>query len=336
MNKDFILKRIQPYLNEKNMLGEEDFEELFSILSLHQKYEIIELLIEEGIEIDYENRKIETKKSLAISTQIKVENLQNLSNEQLCVIYKQGNSKALDCIIEKNKKLVWSRVRKYKARYKHKLEEEDLLQYGILGLMKAIERFDIKQETKLSTYAIWWIDQVILRSIVDFGFTIRIPVHYFEQINKLMRVMATYPNYSMGEIFQIYKNEGYSREKFEELLRICENILVPTSLNNCVGNEEESELGDFIEARWQPTVEEIIENKDLKKQIKKVLLTLKEKERKILELRFGLEDGRIRTLEEIGEDFHVTRERIRQIEAKALAKLQSPKYAKMLEDFVMN
>lgn len=335
MNKEYVLNKINPYLNSEGKLGEDKFSKLFSVLSKQQQYEIINILIESDIEIDYDNFNNQKQKLKTKNTDPHIEKLNKLSNEQLCVIYQQGNNRAIDALVNNNLKLVWSRVKKYSNRYKHKLDDEDLLQYGIIGLMKAADKFDLKKEAKFTTYCTWWIDQQILRSIADYGFTIRIPVHYFDQINCLLGILGQNPNCSKQQIFEVAKEKGIDKEKFEEILMIIQNIISPASLNAFVGDEEESELGDFKVDDITPTVEEQVEYNQLKETIDMVLNTLTNKEKDILELRFGLKDGIDRTLEQVGVKYKVTRERIRQIEAKALRKLRHSSRSKKLKDFIM-
>lgn len=336
MNREYILNKIKPYLNSNNMLGEDDFDTLFSVLSKPQQYSIIDILIEENIEIDYDCVLIGTPKITMRSVNVtsNTSKMDKLSNEQLCVIYQQGNPIALEILVIKNTKLVWSRVNKYGKRYKHKLDDEDLVQYGTMGLIKAAERFKLDKETKFTTYAIWWIDQKIFRNIADYGFTIRIPVHYFEQINKLLRVFSLNSGCSKQEIFDLLKEDGMSREKFEELLVISENVISLTSLNSLIGEDGVSELGEFLIDNESPSVEEQVEYKLLKETIAEVLTTLSTREQGIIEQRFGLKDGVVRTLEQIGVKYNVTRERIRQIEAKALRRLKHPSRSKVLKNFL--
>ncbi len=335
MNKEYILKRIKPYLNDQGMLGEEDFNKLFVMFSRHQQYEVIDVLIESNIEIDYYNV---SKENLNSPTEFEnkkhTEKIDKLTNEQLCLIYQQGNDLALEALVSKNINFVWSRVKKYRNAYKHKLDEDDLLQYGVMGLMKAAKMFESMKEAKFTTYAAWWVDQFILRSIPDYGFTIRIPVHCFEEVNKLMRAFREHPDCSKEKIYEIVKENGISRGKFEEILGIAENIMSVSSLNSFVGEDENSELGEFVVDETNPTVEDIVESKALKEAIKDVLDTVTAREGIVLRLRFGLDDGKARTLEEVGKEFKVTRERIRQIEAKALRKLRHPSRSKKLKDFI--
>lgn len=269
MNSEYILSRVKPYLNSQGMLGEGDFNKLFARLPIHQQYKVIDILIESNIDIDYDNVSIDSEKN-----QIKIEpkgmyagKLDKLTNEQLCIIYQQGNDQALEALISKNIKLVCSRVNKYKNAYKHKLDEDDLIQYGIMGLMKAADRFESAKEVKFITYATWWVDQAIYRSIQDYGFTIRIPAHSFEDVNRLMRIFREHPNCSKHQVYEIAKENGMSKDKFEEILGIAENIISPSSLNSIVGEDESSELGEFLVDETIETVEEIVESKALKEAV---------------------------------------------------------------------
>lgn len=336
MNKEYILNKIKPYLNYKGMFGENDFDKLFSKLTKLQQYDIINILIEANIEIDYENisvgiPKTTVKPAVVSQNMLKID---KLTNEQLCLIYQQGNKLALEALVSKNSKLVWSRALKHGKKYKHKLDYEDLFEYGMIGLIKAAEKFDLKKEAKFITYATWWIDQRILRGIADYGFTIRIPVHYFDQVNRLVRILSQNPGYSKEQIFELFQEKGITREKFEELLMITENIMSLASLNAYIGDDEESELGDFKIDDLSPTVEEQVEYKMLREMVGLVLDTLNSREKDIIEQRFGLKDGVEKTLEQVGEKYNLTRERIRQIEAKALRKLRHPSRSKKLKNFI--
>lgn len=333
MNKDYILNKIEPYLNNKGMLGEDDFNKLFFMFSKQQQYEVINILIELDIEIDYDNINKQKHISKIEDSTPYTMKLDKLSNEQLCVIYQQGSKRALDALVNNNIKLVWSRVKKYGNRYNHKLDAEDLLQYGIIGLIKAAEKFDLKKEAKFTTYSTWWIDQQIFRSIINYGFIIRLPVHYFYEVNNLLRLLGQNLGCSKQQIFKLAKENGMDRERFEEILMIIENIMSPVSLNTLVGDSEDSELGDFKVDDITLTVEEQVEYNQLKETIELVLSTLTYREKNIIELRFGLKDGIDRTLEQVGVIYKVTRERIRQIEAKALRKLRHSSRSKKLKDF---
>lgn len=338
MNKEYILDRIKPYLNAKGMLPERDFENLFSRMTKEQQYNIIEFLIEASIDIDYEEGSYNscTHQNIItnqINTYQDSMKFNKLSNEQLCVIYQRGSKIALEALVKKNTRLVWSRAIKYSRRYKHKLDVEDIVQYGIMGLIIAANKFDAKKEAKFSTYAIWWMDQQIIRNIADYGFTIRLPVHYFAQVNSLLSIFSQNPDCTKQQIIEIAKTKGISREKFEEINMILESIVSLASLNTCVGDEEESELGDFKVDDLSPSVEDLVEYSILKETVASVLETLCPKEKDVIEKRFGLNNGIARTLEQIGAEYKVTRERIRQIEAKAIKKLRHPSRSKKLRSF---
>lgn len=335
MNGDYILKRIKPYLNDQGMLGEEDFNKIFSMLNKRQQYNVIEILIAYNIDIDYINRSINRKTKTVEKTKTSVkQSLDKLTNEQLCVVFQEGYKQALDALVNKNKNLVWSRAKRYGSVYKHKLDEDDLFQSGVIGIMHAAGKFEAAKDFKFTTYAMWWIDQQILRSIMNYGFTVRIPVHVFDSISKIMRVFREHPGCSKDQIFEKVKEKGLSRDKFEELLSITHNIISVTSLNTYVGEDADSELGSFIIDDSSPSVEDQIELKALKKIVSEVLDTVTPREQRVLKLRYGIGDDRQRTLEEIGKEFKVTRERIRQIEAKALRKLRHPSRSKLLKEFI--
>lgn len=334
MNEKYILEKIKPYLNDEGIIREVDFNQIFCILSLREQYKVIDILIKNNIDIDYNNISINrfVEKSKQKNT---VPNLYKLTNEQLCVMYQQGVESALEALIIKNMQLVSSRVQRHIKVYNHKLDEDDLLQCGVIGMINAVKKFDVKMETRFTTYAIWWIDQSILRNIIDYGFAIRIPVYRFQEVGDLMKVFKAYPHSSKEQIYELLKEErGLSRDRFEELIGLLHNILSMASLNRYVGEDEDSELGDFVVDEVSSTVEEMVEEKEMKRILNDVLETITEREEKIIRLRFGLDDGKERTLEQVGNVFGVTRERIRQIEAKALRKLRHPTRSKKLRSFL--
>ncbi len=291
------------------------------------------LIVEEEIDID-----ISLPKGITVDDPVrmylkeigKVPLLTGDEEIQLAKRMQNGDEEAKKRLCEANLRLVVSIAKRYVGRGMLFL---DLIQEGNLGLIKAVDKFDYEKGFKFSTYATWWIRQAITRSIADQARTIRIPVHMVETINKLIRIsrqlLQEYGREPSPE--EIAKEMDLPEEKVREILKIAQE---PVSLETPIGEEEDSHLGDFIPDDDVPAPAEAAAFSMLKEQLVDVLDTLTDREQKVLKLRFGLEDGRARTLEEVGKRFDVTRERIRQIEAKALRKLRHPSRSKKLKDYL--
>ncbi len=341
----------QGFLTQEDLLDvfptiEEDIDLLDEIFEKLQENEIEVLEPEENV-VSTEKEELTLEKKIrilkTIQTNISTDAIRSylyeigriplLTGEEEVILAKrieEGDKEAGQLLITANLRLVVSIAKKYS---KSNLELLDLIQEGNIGLMRAVEKFDYKKGFKFSTYATWWIRQAITRAIADQARTIRVPVHMIETINKFNKVSNTLAT-KLGRPAtdeEIAKEMEIEVEKITEIRKIKQN---PTSLSTPIGEEKDSKLQDIIPDDWSQSPEDYATGEYLKNQLHEILDSLQDRERRVLSLRFGLEDGVSRTLEEVGKEFGVTRERIRQIEAKALKKLKEKSAQQKLDDYI--
>lgn len=353
-NENVILNMVAPYTAD-NTLTFDAFDKLFSMLSGDEQDMVTDVLAAHGIAlVDADD-----DMTMAFATEFTVDgsvfggndprvytgvmkNGNGRMNELLAKSAQEGNSDALDQLFRDNKRLIWDIVRKYNGMYSGCLAEEDLFQAGADGMMTAVVRFNYHLGYKFTTYATNWIRQRIIREIENYGYTIRIPVHKQQQIRRVMKIYNELYYKGMCTVDRIpavvkaltEMGHPMTEDQVIECVQLREHVMGCTSLDMPIQEDGDALLGDFIPADRKDNPENLLEQICLKDDINKTLKTLTPREEKVIRLRYGLDDGCARTLEEVGKAFNVTRERIRQIEAKALRKLRHPSRSRMLKDYL--
>ena len=331
LNTSYILSWAKKNSNANNEISEEKFMNFVGNLSEEEFTEVYSIILEHNFSIVSET--VEAVPNYGVERK----DMKKLTNEQLCVLYQRGEKVALDVLFEKNRRLILKIAYKMLKAYNPSgLEIDDLCSMGFMGLQKAAERYDVSTEYKFSTYACWWIKQAITREIMDTGYTIRIPVHVFEQVVKVKRLSNKLNGSSLEEIKNILNEERekpYTIADIELLLNFGEKFLKLASLNRLVGNENsDTELMELLPDVFN-VEDEVFKKLLLLDLIKVMKLVLTNKERAVLWMRFGLGGSEKMTLEAIGKKYNVSRERIRQIEVKALVKLRRSRWTRGLEDY---
>lgn len=370
MNEQLILSMASRYVKD-GAITYDEFNKIYSILSLREQYVVTDILYKNGIDlidahieddtlvfdVDSDNSDFEdltnccnevellyddyifkdkgtvgeANESLIVNKDIRQ------SNEILCSQIQKGSRQALQDLCIKNKKLVDKYVMAYEKKYGNHLDFDDLEQVGFMGLMKAAEKFNAKEGTSFTTYADFWIKQSLSREIMDNGYVIRVPVHMVEQTNKVVAVRNRLEDAGVQprEMVSMIASElGCSEDIVRECLALKANVFGYTSLDIPVNEDADTEIGDLIPDEDGPTVEEMTIAKFLRSDLETALVSLRPKERDIIKLRFGWDGGQKKTLEEIGALYDLTRERIRQIEAKALRKMRSPSRTQKIRGYL--
>lgn len=352
INKDLIYKYIKPYINKNNELTWEEFDNIFGEIftKKYEQYEICEF-IQNEFHVNMVDEKTtnepkqELKEAQSTSFVVKIKNSSQkkvkYTNEELIRRYNVNKRSAiLYELIKQNDRFIRKKINEVSKKYGHNLEDEDLYQIACEGFLKGCEKFDCSHGAKLLTYVGWWIIQALRRRIEEEGFTVQIPAHVWGLITKLNKIQAMNPDLSVDELL---KQENIKKEKYLKLKEIEKNYLSPLYLDAIVNNTDNVTLLDSISDGGvnvlyskNESVGKSIVTELLREDLAEVLCTLSPRERDVLRMRFGMDDGRQRTLEEVGQLFGVTRERIRQIEAKALRKLRHPNRSKRLREYVEN
>ncbi|MGL6057249.1 MAG: sigma-70 family RNA polymerase sigma factor [Culicoidibacterales bacterium] len=318
---NYLLDLIAPKVYGKQMTYD-DFEALFASYKKEQQYELLAKIEQAGIELVDTITYLEPVAHETFKPK-------TVTNELLCYYYQQGNQAALETLIQQNKPFLWKRANQLAKMYNHKIDIEDLVQQGSIGIMIAANKFDVTVETKFITYAANWVFQSMTRHIADCGFTVRLPQHYFDQMMKLMKLKKMQPLATAQQLYQLLAADlgsHFTFEAYQLLEKNTLNYLNIASLDVAVSEEGTSTVCDFIACEQQHTNPVVqAEAMELTTIIQQILADLPVREQQVIVYRFGLFGNNERTLEEIGQIFKVTRERIRQIEAKALRKLRAKK-----------
>lgn len=364
INAELVMKMVEPYVRD-NSITYWEFENLFEMLSKPEQYEVINVLISNNIdlldnipqsdlaeesdevitynlsdeepteefEIKYKN--VFEDSALGEEYEFQYKNIRQ-TNELLCHLIQQGNRQAKSDLCNKNQGLVQKYAGLYEKACGYSIEYKDLMQVGYIGLLKAAEKFDASKECAFSTYAVWWLKQAMTREIADSGNTIRIPVHMIENIKKASRIdrelSISEPDF-YKRLYLIAKEMNRDLEQIMDYFAIRNCMMTTVSLDVPIGEDKDTPLWQFLPDEGSKTTEEVYEEKELSDLLEDLLECLKPREREIIKMRFGLEQTGPMTLEEIGQKYNVSRERIRQIEAKALRKLKNPKRRRLLDPY---